>query len=711
MKGRRRHLEWASVSLGITPQLCGFAKLPIRCHQVAIERSFGLTTTCALGAPQSGSDNTRQSQSEDSSFYQFNTNSCPPWRQHRLENACDPQNFEPNLALCLEIADLINSKKGNAPREAAITIVNYINHRNQNVSLLALALLDICVKNCGYPFHLQISTKEFLNELVRRFPERPPVRATRTMNRILELIEEWRSTICQTSKYKEDLGFVRDMHRLLSYKGYVFPEVRREDAAVLNPSDNLKSAEEMEEEEKAHHSAKLQELIRRGTPRDLQEANKLMKVMAGYDQRNKTDYRAKAAEEVGKVQQKARILEEMLQGLKPGETIKEGDVFEELANALASAHPKIQKMCEEESDDHEAVAKLLEINDSIHRTIERYKLVKKGDLEAAERIPKGTLGISGVGVKKGPDNELSLIDFGGPEEEQPAAAPEASSSQAAPPARKGNALEDDLLGLSIGGDSGYGQGGTISLGSSGNGLLDLSGSSQPAAAPSPQPPQLSQLAKANYDPFGGLGATATPPKAASPQPNVNLFAKPSAAPSDPFASISSSNSRTASPFQFQQSTHPPAAQPASSSLLNLGNGQPAAAPADDEWTFSSALPQDQPHQIQVTNSSIRTVFIVSRPQGAEDWIQIESRISNATAQPIGDLTFQLAVTKGFTLKLEPQSSRTLAPHQRDGITQSIRLQGVPRGKGSGVKMRWKASYTLGAERREETGEIASLGVS
>ena len=27
------------------------------------------------------------------------------------------------------------------------------------------------------------------------------------------------------------------MHRLLSYKGYMFPEVRREDAAVLNPSD------------------------------------------------------------------------------------------------------------------------------------------------------------------------------------------------------------------------------------------------------------------------------------------------------------------------------------------------------------------------------------------------------------------------------------------------------------------------------------------
>lgn len=161
----------------------------------------------------------------------------PSQLQRFIQSACSPENYEPNLAVCLEIADLINSKKGTAPREAANTIVSYINHRNANVALLALHLLDICVKNCGYPFHLQISTKEFLNELVRRFPERPPIRASRVQQKILEAIEEWRGTICETSKYKDDFGFIRDMHRLLSYKGYTFPEVRREDAAVLNPSD------------------------------------------------------------------------------------------------------------------------------------------------------------------------------------------------------------------------------------------------------------------------------------------------------------------------------------------------------------------------------------------------------------------------------------------------------------------------------------------
>ena len=84
----------------------------------------------------------------------------------------------------------------------------------------------------------------------------------------------------------------------------------------------------MQKEEEAAQSAKLQELIRRGGPQDLQEANRLMKVMAGYDTRHKTDYRAKAAEEVSKVQQKARLLEERLQNFKEGDTVTEGDVFE-----------------------------------------------------------------------------------------------------------------------------------------------------------------------------------------------------------------------------------------------------------------------------------------------------------------------------------------------------------------------------------------------
>lgn len=96
-------------------------------------------------------------------------------------------------------------------------------------------------------------------------------------------------------------------------------------------------------------------------------------------------------------------------------------------------------MCEEESEDTEAVEKLKQINDSIQRTIERYKLVKKGDFEGAARIPKGTLGTT-TGVGKNANNELSLIDF---DPEEPA--PSNGQEQAAT-----SSLEDDLLGLSFG---------------------------------------------------------------------------------------------------------------------------------------------------------------------------------------------------------------------------------------------------------------------
>lgn len=114
--------------------------------------------------------------------------------------------------------------------------VRLINHRNPHISMLALALLDTLVQSCGYAFHLHIGTKEFLNELVRRFPERPPPFPGPVMTRILEMIHTWKETICAESKWKEDLGNIRDMHRLLTFKGYRFREIPRTDAPSASVS-------------------------------------------------------------------------------------------------------------------------------------------------------------------------------------------------------------------------------------------------------------------------------------------------------------------------------------------------------------------------------------------------------------------------------------------------------------------------------------------
>ncbi|KJZ72420.1 hypothetical protein HIM_08223 [Hirsutella minnesotensis 3608] len=600
----------------------------------------------------------------------------PSQLQRFVSAACSPDNYEPNLALNLEICDLINSKKGSAPREAATAIVGFINHRNPNVALLALHLLDNCVKNCGYPFHLQISTKEFLNELVRRFPERPPIRASRVQNKILEAIEEWRVTICETSRYREDLGFIRDMHRLLSYKGYMFPEVRREDAAVLNPSDNLKSPDEMEEEEKEAQSAKLQELIRRGSPEDLREANRLMKIMAGYDNRSKTDYRAKAAEEIGKIQAKARLLEERLEAFKPGDTMQEGDVFSELASALQSAQPKIQKMCEEESDDHEAVAKLFEINDSIHRTVERYKLMKKGDMEGAAKVASGAAPSTSAG---GAAAELSLIDLD-------ADAADANGSNGAQGQSQAGGLENDLLGLDIGGTSStYGQGGNIALGFGANQNI-------------PGPALLSSMTQ---------DSTAKG-NAPSTTPSFSQFAS--------FTSPTASQSTTPQP-PIQQQPQPPAAPPSFDPFAAFSMSKAVPAVEEEEWNFTSSLPPEAPtkpreHRSIVFNTNLRAEFVAKRV-GASNAINIIFAFSNNTAQPVSELHFQLAVTKGYELQLKPQTGRDLAPKQSRGVTQEVDVwhTGNRAQRVESVKLRWRAAYRIGTEQKGEMGEIPEFSIA
>ncbi|KAF8541959.1 VHS domain-containing protein [Trichophaea hybrida] len=604
-------------------------------------------------------------------FGQWPTDHAESQLKRFIRNACDPSNFEPNLALNLEISDLINQKKGTAPREAAITIVNYINHRNPNVSLLALSLLDICVKNCGYPFHLQISTKDFLNELVRRFPERPPPRPNRVQLKILEAIEEWRQTICMTSRYKDDLGFIRDMHRLLAYKGYTFPEVRREDAAVLNPSEQLKSAEEMEEEEREAQSAKLQELIRRGTPADLQEANHLMKIMAGYDQSSKTDYRAKAAEEIGKLRKKATLLEEMLAKVRPGETIGQQDTFEELASALITAQPKIQKMVEEESDDADAVVKLLELNDAINTIIEKYTLTRKGDINGARALPTVAPYTPSSNATKSAAVEDSLIDLGG-DIEGPV-----NGSSSSPGPSNASLLQDDLLGLSIDDPSAsIGQGGGIALGFGANTNI-------------PGPPLLSSTLQAN------TARQQPPSQSPSPQPQAAVVDY-----SAMFGSLSGSRLP-----QQSGSAIPSLDQPHTTPQTNND---------EDEWAFTSALPPGssvKQNEMLVVDSNLRVVVEVNRPV-PDGPILLKATFSNNASHVIQDLTFQMAVTKAYSLKMEPQSGRFLQSHQKDGITQLIRIAGAPLGGGKMVKMRWKASYRVGVgPLNEEQGVIEGLPIA
>lgn len=391
-------------------------------------------------------------------------------------------------------------------------------------------------------------------------------------------------------------------------------------------------------------------------------------------------------------------------------------------------------MCEEESDDAEAVHKLLEINDSIHRTIERYKLMKAGKVSAANNIPKGTLGTT-TGVGRNSANELSLIDF------DPEPEPTAQASKPAPqPASNGSLLEDlaapatsskqttiedDLLGLSLGG-----------LGTSGSIALGDPASSVPFAAPSsPRPPQptqsplpisnqpAAQSSKPNYDAFASLSSALPRSKPATPTPGQQRSSQPPPPSHDPFAALMSTSSRPGTP-SMQQNGRPASGTYQSSGLASLPvAAAPAAAPpstGEDDWDFVSSPPPQEPvlpqkstfiaHDIGKLKVGLECMRQNSGGQAIPP-IYVRVSFTNQTNSPISSLNFQVAVEKSYTLQLQPQSGKDLAPHQPGAVTQNMLVHNVPQGKGTSVRIRFKAAYLLDGVRQEEQGMISSLEIA
>ncbi|RUS31309.1 hypothetical protein BC938DRAFT_478072 [Jimgerdemannia flammicorona] len=410
------------------------------------------------------------------------------------------------------------------PREAAVHIVRLVNSRNMNVALQALTLLDNCAKNCGYPFHLQIATKEFLNELVRKFPERPNPIPDPVTQRILYLIKEWKMTVVESSRHKEDLVHIKDMYRLLRFKGYRFPELRGDLSAALQPSDNLKSPEELEEEDRVAQSAvcvrseraallglglgsqrvelygglskgmmlTYNKLIRRGRPQDLVEANELMKIMAGYDQHRRPNYKQQANEELDKIRQKAILLNDMLQSVRPGENIDRNETILELRESCRSAQPKIQKFVTEE-EDPDNIEQLLALNDMINGVMQKYEDVRRGILDTRYDVQSPSSGGVRQPAAAAPprpqqqqqqQQQTSLIDFDGDfsasaKKASAGAAASAASGEAGKQVGNGTgSLIDDLLGLSFDDHpGGFGIGGSIALPSGVSPVISAAGAS------------------------------------------------------------------------------------------------------------------------------------------------------------------------------------------------------------------------------------------
>ncbi|KAJ1724806.1 ARF-binding protein [Coemansia erecta] len=355
----------------------------------------------------------------------------PPSRlQTMIDRAVRPDIREPDISMNLDICDLVNRKKGNYAHDAVFALLPYINGRSNDQAFLALSLLDYLVKNCGHSVHYQIASRDFLNDLFRRFPEFQPTLMNPVQHRILEMLQEWRVTLCSRSRYKDDLQRINDMYSLLRRKGWRFPDIEAENVAVvLGPENTLKSREEMEKEDLEAMQAKLQELLRRATPKDLREANKLMKIITGYEQSSKRpDYDKLWENELKEIETKAKLLIEMLQNIEPG--VPMGETITALKSSCWSSQSRLRKIIEQmggsepdpdmTEDEARELARLHIIDSIITDGQNAYEELKRGN--------RPTFGSSGTAAPASAEKELiawddDVADGSAADEERPSAPP------------------------------------------------------------------------------------------------------------------------------------------------------------------------------------------------------------------------------------------------------------------------------------------------
>ncbi|ODV88873.1 hypothetical protein CANCADRAFT_19913, partial [Tortispora caseinolytica NRRL Y-17796] len=129
---------------------------------------------------------------------------------------------EEDIALSLEICDLIRSGTV-PPKDAAKAIKQRILHNNPNVQLHALRLADVCVKNGGFNFIVEVVSPDFINELQRNILGSSPSQSKSNADvrdLFLELIHSW--SIAFKGQYQ--LKNIQSLHDQIESSGYKFPE-------------------------------------------------------------------------------------------------------------------------------------------------------------------------------------------------------------------------------------------------------------------------------------------------------------------------------------------------------------------------------------------------------------------------------------------------------------------------------------------------------
>uniref|UniRef100_A0A147A1Q6 ADP-ribosylation factor-binding protein GGA1 n=1 Tax=Fundulus heteroclitus TaxID=8078 RepID=A0A147A1Q6_FUNHE len=621
--------------------------------------------------------------------------------QSLINKATNPLNKETDWDNIKGFCDKVDNEP-DGPQLATRLLAHKIQSPQEWEAMQALLVLETCMKNCGNRFHGEVGKFRFLNELIKvvspkylgsRAPE--PVKT-----KVLEMMYSW-------TVWHPDEPKIAEAYQMLKKQGIVKQDPALPGDKPLPPPPPRATSAVFEDEEK---SKTLSRLLKSTHPDDLRAANKLIKEMVQEDQK-RVEKVSKRVNAIQEVKESVSLLSQLLEGYSRDSCSHSNqELIRDLYQRCEKMRPTLFRLASDTEDNDEALADILEANDSLTQVINLYRQLVKGE----EVSKEGPAPPSQQDSKAG-GGSSALLDLTGLDVSDKT---KPSNPQAAPQNLGLSLLDDELMSLGLNVSENCDT--KLFCQSSESSALGAAAALQPAAVQAAQAP-----------PAGG---TAAPPKAME---ELDLLGKTlmqqSLPPESKQVKWDKLQPHSKVPLRDLQAKSGASCRPAPAAGPTPGllvySEQPDGVPLSglaDKSSSSAADPYAGVSLADVTvplesikpstvlpvtvfdKHSLRVLFTFARdcpPSRPDVLVVIISMLSSAPV-PVTNIRFQAAVPRAMRVRLQPPSCTDLPAFNPilppAAVTQVLLLANPHKEK---VRLRYKLTFNLGDESHDESGDV------
>ncbi|XP_055742209.1 target of Myb1 membrane trafficking protein-like isoform X1 [Salvelinus fontinalis] len=291
----------------------------------------------------------------------------------RIEYATSSSLQSEDWALNMDICDIINETE-EGPRDAYKAIKKRIvGNKNFREVMLALIVLEACVKNCGHRFHVLVSTREFVEAVLVRsiLPKNNPPLVLH--DRVLSLIQAWADAFRSSPALTGVVSVYEDLRR----KGLEFPMTELDGYSPIHTPNRTVPDNGPTVTVSAAPSSTRPVPISPQLPASQQSEQGPLTFTPYEVKKLKTD--------LGVVRGNLTVMSDMMSQLDPA-TAKHSDteLLQELYAACKDVQDKIMELVPRLSEE-KLTEELLVANDEINATFTRYQRFQR--LRATQQSP------------------------------------------------------------------------------------------------------------------------------------------------------------------------------------------------------------------------------------------------------------------------------------------------------------------------------------